>query len=332
MVKAAAKEKPRPRRLIWRIVKWLMVIALVVIVGFIFGFVPWFLSGIIVGASTRPMDRRITDTPATFGVTKFEEVSFPATDGAQISAWYLPNDQKGIDIVMGHGQFRSRQEILERGVRLWQHGYGVLLMDLRHHGKSGGQKSSMGYFERFDYEGGLKYLHERNPQAQQVLMGVSMGAAGALMAAAESNQIIGVVADSTFLNFRDVVDHHAEILFDRFPWYLRILKPLRSPIKNEFLVLTQWRGGFDADDFDIEKAVNKINVPIFFISCRDDERMPPEISMHLWRVANNPKKRLWIVSSKGTGEHEKASHGRAFDVEPDAYIGKIDDFLTEIRQ
>ena len=59
--------------------------------------------------------------------------------------------------------------------------------------------------------------------------------------------------------------------------------------------------------------------------------VPPEISMHLWRIANNPEKRIWIVSSKGTGEHEKASHGRAFDVEPDAYIGKINDFLTEIR-
>src|SRR5882724_1674044 len=282
MVKAA-NAQPRPRRRFRRIVKWLMLIVLVLIVGFVFGFVPYFLSGIIVGASTRSTDRRITNTPATFGMSKFEEVTFPATDGAQISAWYLPNDQKKINIVMGHGQFRSREEILERGVRLWQQGYGVLLMDLRHHGKSGGQKSSMGFFERFDYEGGLKYLHEHDPEAQQVLMGVSMGAAGALMAGAETDQVIGIVADSTFLSFRDVVDHHTEILFDRFPWYLRILKPARVPIKYEFLALTQWRGGFNADDFNIENAVKKINVPIFFISCRDDDRMPPEISMHLWR-------------------------------------------------
>jgi hypothetical protein len=39
-----------------------------------------------------------------------------------------------------------------------------------------------------------------------------------------------------------------------------------------------------------------------------------------------------MVTSKGEGEHEKATHGRAFDVEPDAYISKVDSFLTEIKQ
>ena len=276
--------KPRPSRF-WRITKWIMLILIIIVLGFIFGFVPYFLSGIIVGASTRPSDRRVTNTPATFGDPTFEEVTFPATDGAPISAWYLPNNQKGINLVLGHGQFRSREEILERGVKLWQRGYGVLLMDMRHHGKSGGKKSSMGYFERFDFEGGAKFLRERDPQGQVAFVGVSMSAAAALLAAAETDQVIGVVADSTFLNFRDVVDHHAEILFPRFPWFLRWLSPLRVPIKEEFMVLTQWRGGFNADDFDIEKAVQKINVPIFFITCSDDERMPPQISRRLFREA-----------------------------------------------
>src|SRR5215469_6236313 len=136
--------KPRKSR-VWRVFKWLMLVILVLLLGFIFGFVPFFLSSVILNASSRPSDRVSTDTPATYGCTIFQDVTFPATDGAPISGWYLPpNPQhaKGIDIVVGHGLFRSRYETLDRSARLWKLGYGVLIMDMRHHGKSGGQKST----------------------------------------------------------------------------------------------------------------------------------------------------------------------------------------------
>src|SRR5947209_19385712 len=99
---AAKVISAKPRKSSWlrRILKWFMLLLVILFVGFVFVFVPVFLSGIIVGASTRPSDRADTRTPATFGAPNFEEVSFLATDGAQISAWYIPNNQKGIDIVM----------------------------------------------------------------------------------------------------------------------------------------------------------------------------------------------------------------------------------------
>src|SRR5581483_2864260 len=326
---------PRKRSRARRVLKWLMLIVVLLLIFFIFGVVPYFLSSVIIHASSRPSDRVATNTPGTFGCSIFQDVTFPAADGVPIAAWYLPADTskaKGIDIVIGHGLFRSRQESVDRGVRLWKLGYGVLLMDMRHHGKSGGQISSMGYFERYDFEGGLKFLQEHDPNAQIAFMGVSMSAAASLLAAAESDHVIGVVADSTFLNFTDVVNHHAEILFDRFPWWLRVLKPLRVPIKEEFMFLAQRRGGFDAKNFDIEAAVQKIEVPIFFITGSDDDRMPPEISRRLFREESNIHKQFWMVTSKGEDPNEKATHGHAFEVEPDAYVTKVDQFLTGIRQ
>jgi pimeloyl-ACP methyl ester carboxylesterase len=207
--------KPRKSR-VWRVFKWLMLVFIILLLGFIFGFVPYFLSSVILNASSRPSDRVSTETPATYGCTIFQDVTFSATDGAPISAWYLPpstQNAKGIDIVVGHGLFRSRYETLERGARLWKLGYGVLIMDMRHHGKSGGQKSSFGYFERYDFEGALKYLKQQNPNSKVAFLGVSMSAAAELLAAAESDQVMGVIADSTFLNFNDVVTHHADIIF-----------------------------------------------------------------------------------------------------------------------
>jgi predicted MFS family arabinose efflux permease/pimeloyl-ACP methyl ester carboxylesterase len=273
---------------------------------------PYMLSFLITKAGTRPGERDRVDTPTAQGAT-FENVTFTSVDGNQLSGWYLPSGQKPVTIIMTHGLFRSRYEMLDRGVALWREGYDVLLYDLRRHGHSRAEFSTIGYDERHDVTAALKFVRERAPDNKVVLMGVSMGAAATLMAAAEeSDRLMAVVAESSFLSFSDTVRHHVGLAgLPAFPFATLLVR------------FTAWRLNFNPSDFDLLQAVSKIKCPILFIGGGADRRMPNESVLEpLYRAASNPLKRKFIVPG--------AQHGHAYDRDEeskDAYIKAFTDFL-----
>lgn len=281
----------------------------------IFVALPWLLSFAITKAGTRPDERARRDTPAASGAT-FEDASFTSADGVKLSGWYLPSRDHKLTVVMAHGLFRSRYETMERGVRLWREGYGVVLFDLRRHGHSSGEFSSIGYFERRDVEAALKYAEGREPQNRIVLFGVSMGAAATLLAAAETQEdgrVAGVVAESSFLSFPDTARHHIG------------LTPLPTfPFATLLIEFTAWRMNFAPADFDVLAAVRKIQQPILFIGSGADKRMPNESVLEpLYAAAGNPLKRKLVVAG--------ATHGHAFDLAPDEYMTALTEFLRSIE-
>ena len=156
------------------------------------------------------------ETPADFQA-EYKDVEFQTSDGVKISAWLMPSRANRATIIYSHGLFRSRREFLERAVELWRLGYGALLYDSRNHGESGPARVTLGYIERLDAEAAVRYLREEvRTQDRIALFGISMGAATALLAAAETPEVAAVISDSSFLSFRDTTDHHVR-LFLRLP-------------------------------------------------------------------------------------------------------------------
>lgn len=306
------------RKARWKkILKVVILTLLSVIIVFVFGVAPFWLSSLLTRASTRPMDRRITTTPADLGA-EYRDVSFPSTDGVRLSGWYVPAaaaSSRHVTVIFAHGLFRSRQEVLHRAIDVGKQGYSVLVFDLRNHGESGKSPCSFGYLERQDVEGAIQFVRNISPPGERIVVyGVSMGAAATLLAAAESGDVAGVISDSTFLSFDDVVRTHAGLLFKYIP-------PLKYPLAYEFVAITDHRLNIDSDDFDMRKAVKRIRVPILFITGTDDRRMPPAISYELEKLSDNPKSEVWQV--KG------AAHGRAYDTNPEAYSNRVGQFLGQ---
>jgi predicted MFS family arabinose efflux permease/pimeloyl-ACP methyl ester carboxylesterase len=292
----------------------LVVVALVLVVAV---GLPWLLSFAITKAGTRPDERRRTDTPATHGAS-FENVAFASTDGNTLSGWYLPAQGDGgrrVTFILTHGLFRSRYEMLERGLALWRAGYGVLLYDLRRHGASAAEFSTIGYDERHDVEAAYKFVRGRAPQDRIVLMGVSMGAAATLLAASEiqDEKLLCVVAESSFLSFADTARHHVRLIgLPTFPFATLLIK------------FTSWRLNFAAEDYDLVRAVRKIPRPILFIGGTKDARMPTATVLEpLYAAAENPQRRRFIV--------EGATHGHAYDESPDEYIKVLNEFVETIE-
>jgi len=307
-------KQPRWRRILKRLVITLIIIAVV----FVFGIFPFGLAWLVTGAGTRPMDRRLTETPATFGV-QFSDVEFQTTDGVKLSGWLIPSRDKHATIVYSHGLFRSRRELLERAVELVKLGYGALLYDSRNHGSSGSARVGLGYNERLDVEAAVHFLRDEMRNADKiVLFGISMGATAALLAAAETPEAGAVISDSSFLSFKDTVDHHVN-MFLRLPSF---------PVGNELRFFIEQRAGFDGSHLDALDAVKRIgDRPVLFIAAAHDRRMPPEIARQLYQASASGQRDLVVIDGPGS-----EVHAHAFQADPKMYVDRIQRFLASALQ
>jgi len=138
-----------------------------------------------------------------------------------------------------------------------------------------------------------------------------MGAAAALLAAAESPDVAAVISDSSFSSLRATVDHHWKLFF-HLPSF---------PFANEMVYWIAWRGGFHPSDFDLINAVTRIgNRPLLFIALQDDRRMPPSIAQALYSHAASPQKALIVLPGR--------RHGEGFNQETDQYENAVRQFLS----
>ena len=168
-----------------------------------------------------------------------------------------------------------------------------------------------------DVEGEVRFLRESEQGADKiVLFGISMGATAALLAAAETPEAEAVISDSSFLSFKDTVDHHVK-LFLRLPAF---------PVANELRYFIEWRAGFDGAQFDVVDGVKRIgDRPILFIAAANDRRIPPVIAEQLYAAAASPKRDLLIVDGPGSEVH---AHG--FQANSKLYIDRAAKFLESV--
>jgi len=140
-------------------------------------------------------------------------VSFAARDGrARIDGWYLASEAAQPAVVFVHGKDACRGDELKAATgslvaALQARGIAVLMIDLRGHGTSSGARLTYGARERFDVLGAVDWLRAQG-HARIGVLGASMGAASALMAAADEPAIAALVADSPFADFGRMIERH----------------------------------------------------------------------------------------------------------------------------
>jgi len=308
-----------------KVVKWVLLAVVILFVAFFYGYVPWFLTNIATTSRYHFHDPNDGKTPQSYGMS-YRDVEFRSSDGILLRGWYVParGDAKGT-IVYCHGLNRTRIEMLPMAAFAHNLGYNGLLFDLRHQGESGGKITTLGYRERLDVEAAVHYaLTEEHAARPVVLWGVSMGAAAALMAAADSPEVAAVISDSTFLTLPDVIRHHyylfLHILRRRWWWF----PPLPAfPLADEVIHWIAWRGHFKPSDLDLRKAVRRINPrPILFVAVQGDERMPPSIARTLYGLSTSPLKAIVVVPGH--------RHGEGFNEGHRPYVEAVTRFLASV--
>ena len=275
----------------------LAIAAIITFCLFAFGWVPYFLAGV---ATTRrfqfPDKENAGMTPASFGLV-FDEVALLSSDKVLIRGWWVGAKEPKGTVVLVHGLNRSRIEMVRRAPFVHEAGWNAFLIDLRHHGESGGTATTFGAKEKQDVKAAVDFARDRSP-GPVVLWGVSLGAASVMLAAADDPRVAGVISDSSYRSLADTVRHHLQ-LFRGWRWWLRLVPSW--PVADLTIFWIGNRGGFDPAGVDIRAAARRLaGRPALFIANSDDRRMPKEIAFDL-KAAVGPGAEVLIVPGKSHG-------------------------------
>jgi pimeloyl-ACP methyl ester carboxylesterase len=119
----------------------------------------------------------------------YQDVTIIGGDGVKLSGWYV-RSQNDATVILTHGQGSHRGQMLEHAAVLARHGYGVLLYDMRRHGKSEGSLAVGDRCVPNDVQSALDVDPDRIGA-----LGFSLGADATLVAAARTGAIKAVVLD-----------------------------------------------------------------------------------------------------------------------------------------
>ena len=134
-------------------------------------------------------------TPADRGLT-YTNVTFRTSDGVRLSAWYIPTTNHAAVVTMP-GSGSNRAATLGQATVLARHGYGVLMVDPRGQGRSGGHAMDAGWYGDRDVTAAVTFLQQQPgvDPARIGVLGLSMGGEEAIGAAAADTAIRAVVAE-----------------------------------------------------------------------------------------------------------------------------------------
>jgi len=245
-------------------------------------------------------------TPWELGIT-YEEVAFRAEDGLLLRGWWLPAPQAKRTVIALHGHRGARHHCVGIGAALWRREANVLLFDHRGRGSSEGDLMSLGYFETLDTLAAIEYSLARAPGVPLGLIGFSMGAAVAVMAAARDERVGAIVADSPFVSERELV---------RF-----LLRRQMGFLHPPVIALTERLLPYDPGGVEPLREVAKIAPrACLFVHGLHDETCDPKDSVRLDEAAGEPKE-LWLL--------EGAGHCDAYFADREAYCERVGSFFEE---
>jgi dipeptidyl aminopeptidase/acylaminoacyl peptidase len=239
------------------------------------------------------------------------DVTFYNWRGELLSGWLALITPQAPVIILTHGTPGNRLSMLHRAAFLYKHGYNVLLFDFQSYGRSQGVTSTLGMVESEDILAAISFLHglPDTMYSKIGVLGLSMGATAAVLAASRSSDILALVAESCPVDAT------------------RVLADVPDEASREAdQQLVEEVYGVDITQARPIDAVNKLagRSAIFFINGDADDITPLPGMQALYQAAGAPKQ-YWIVPNAG--------HAQSFAVDPGEYMQRVDAFFdTYLRQ
>lgn len=246
-----------------------------------------------------------------------EDVYIRSDDGLHLHANYIPAPETEAAehrfAICVHGYAEASESMgLYASVYRDRYGMNVLLPDLRGHGRSDGDYVGMGYDDSRDILRWIDWILEKDPSAQIILHGISMGAATVLMTTGYSlpKQVVAAVSDSSYTSAMEVFTAVYNTLDEAV---------IPAPVMIESLrAIALVRAGYDIAKAAPIRAVAHSKTPTLFIHGQADGFVPPRMMPALYKAASCPKAFLWIP---------EADHVHSVTVDPETYWARVERFL-----
>lgn len=254
----------------------------------------------------RAFPRSPADPRAAFGAD-FEELTLTRRDGKKLAAWFIPGIKQAAIVVL-HGGGGDRRTMLPYLKFIHAAGYPAIAIDEIDHGASDHTGLGVGYgwHQRGDVMAAAEALRSRGFHKIGAL-GVSQGAAAALMAQAEAPTLSAIVSDSSYANLDELLREVPSIAQ---------LNPAFTATMFWELRFMLGRGPEQISPADA--AARLSGCALMVIQGASDRLTPVHNGEAIYAAARGPKE-MWIVPS--------ADHGGALWVAPDAYARRVIGFL-----
>ena len=217
-----------------------------------------------------PTPRPPQRTPADLGLA-FETVAVPTTDGLTLPGWFIPAEggKPGPGVALVHGWESARDRLLPMAQFLHAAGFHCLAVDVRGHGATAAETLPItaGEFGA-DALAAWRALDDRPEVTRGAILGHSMGAIGAILAAAAEPRIAAVVATSSPAD----------------PWRLtrQTFRLARLPFPDAIAWPLAWLTtrvylrprGHRVADISASDALRRIESPILLVHGSDDAVVP----------------------------------------------------------
>jgi alpha-beta hydrolase superfamily lysophospholipase len=225
------------------------------------------------------------DDPDRWGLGPAEEIALTARDGIKLHSWLFRSPSASASVIVLHGHGGNKHTCLPLARMLYPD-FNVLLLDHRGHGESGGHRTTIGYEERMDVHAAVDVLTERG-LGPVGIFGMSMGAATAILAAAEDPRILAVVADSPYARLRWAVQQSA--VLRGYP------ASLTPSIAFLGCLTTALHLRHRMQAFDPVEVIERIAPrPLLLMHGVEDEIIPVASAHALFARAHEPKD-LWLI-------------------------------------
>lgn len=201
-----------------------------------------------------------------------------AADGVKIAYWSIDaqGKSKGTVIVL-HGLGESKANYMGMGKKLSKDGYDVVLVDLRHHGDSGGKYITCGAKEKDDVKAIMdKLVADKKIAEPFYVFGVNYGAVTGILYAEIDPRVKGVAAIGPW---QDTVTKFKRDL-GLFASQEDLNKALDEAKKN---------ADFDPRGTSALESARHLTCPLYLIHGTADLIVPVADSEAIYAVANEPK-------------------------------------------
>jgi alpha-beta hydrolase superfamily lysophospholipase len=259
-------------------------------------------------------------TPQDEGIP-YQDVSFTTSDGVTLSGWWIaaPLHHKPLGtIILSHGVFKNRGQVLSRAIFLMKLGYQVLLFDHRGEGLSGPSPVTGGVLEAGDYLAAVNYLKVQHHLAKPVVFfGFSLGAISALRAAPQCADVDAVIADSPLPNVKSYVSRRG------MGGQLANLPGFFDCCLKDYDQLTGL--SLKASDLDLVPVVKHFDEkPILYITGEADDLARSAEVRALFNETQTHHRSLVYIPEAG--------HEQTYSLYPAVYEQAVKTFLTQVRE
>lgn len=247
-----------------------------------------------------------------------EDITLKSFDGLNLTSTLIMNEKPTNKfIVLVHGVSICYVGSLKYFDIFYRNDFNILIVNQRRHGKSEGQYSTYGFFEKYDVNMWIKYLESRfGDDIVLGLHGESMGAGTAMETIPLNDSIKFVIEDCGYSNFYKLIGFQITHNFKN-----KLVRKILSP----GLIFANWFMKIKAK-FSMKKIVPidivaSTRIPMMFIHGKEDYFVPWYMAVDLFNAKVNGYKELYLV--------EGAEHAKSLEVNKIRYEKRVMAFIEK---